>query len=235
MADATLIFLHIPKTAGKTLASVAKRHFRPKHVHQLNLYETIDAIKRLKALPEVERRQIKLLSGHAWYGVHQLLPQPARYFTLLRHPLDRAISAYNFVRSAGDSTLLAPRWRDGMTLAEFVTEQVFDLDNVQTRYVAGEMSEAVSAETLERALRNADTHFDVIGLTEQFDLTLKQMAKRYGWRRLRYKRQLVSPNYVTKETISDADRAAIATTFAIDLDFYAIIAEQFNAKHHDPT
>lgn len=41
--------------------------------------------------------RLKVFFGHrVYYGLHQLCPQPSRYFTFLREPIERVISLYNY-------------------------------------------------------------------------------------------------------------------------------------------
>ncbi|MFZ0547563.1 MAG: hypothetical protein WAM60_19100 [Candidatus Promineifilaceae bacterium] len=58
----TVIFLHIPKTAGTTLDQIIYRHYRFKEVYQTGLIAQ-QGVKAFKEMSEEERRSYRLLKG----------------------------------------------------------------------------------------------------------------------------------------------------------------------------
>src|SRR5437762_5402232 len=89
-----LIFLHIPRTAGTTLARFLRGKYRHSEVLEAShrfgetLAEQLPALRELRA---ASGDRIKLVvAGHAEYGQHQALSRAAKYITVLRTPWIRS-------------------------------------------------------------------------------------------------------------------------------------------------
>ena len=115
------LFLHQYKTAGTTLW----RHLSPNFPGGSQLFLSgerigLDISKRdgHPAVPGFVRDRVddfvvhnssartRLLMGHFVYpGIHALVPgaKDPRYFTFLRHPVERVVSLYWFLKYASDS------------------------------------------------------------------------------------------------------------------------------------
>ena len=78
-----IIYVHIPKTAGTTLNTIIERHYPPEKRFSLGPRAQED-VARFKALSAAERARIWMLNGHLAYGLHDYLPGPTAYFTILR-------------------------------------------------------------------------------------------------------------------------------------------------------
>ena len=100
-------FLHIPKTAGTIIASSLKKKYSPSQIlvadskfadlpNRTESYQ--DLIDKVSALSPVQKRQIKIICGHGvYYGIHRHFPEAeVKYFTIIREPLDRLVSHYNY-------------------------------------------------------------------------------------------------------------------------------------------
>src|SRR3954447_6940423 len=107
--DRTLIFLHIGKTAGTTLGRILRRHYPrnqvysipvPPHAREVELGDDsrCPGLRQLHPpremtlitfadVPEDLRRRYRLVLGHTVFGIHELLPQPSFYVTMLRNPV----------------------------------------------------------------------------------------------------------------------------------------------------
>ncbi len=119
------IFLHIQKCAGRTIILHAMNQFGEAGVFHDGRF-TAELAKQyggmgprtliLEASKEKPfmkkqwfsevlqkykgewRKQLRLIGGHrAYYGMHEFVEKPARYFTFLREPVSRIISWYNNV------------------------------------------------------------------------------------------------------------------------------------------
>ena len=91
----TIIFLHIPKTAGTTLHHIINRQYRQR---QLYVYDNSreDALDAFINLSPQTKASLKLIRGHLSYGLHEHLPGTHSYFTFLRDPVDRVLSHYYY-------------------------------------------------------------------------------------------------------------------------------------------
>ena len=125
-----VIFLHLPKTAGHTLYYILTNALKPSiGIYGDNEGETL---RRFLALPQHERDMLHLAYGHMPYGLHRFVKQRYHYVVFLRHPVDRVISAYYFVKRMPEHPL-HNRLKNGMTLGQFAC--LDENNNVQTRWL----------------------------------------------------------------------------------------------------
>ncbi len=176
-----VIFLHLPKTAGTTLNRLIEWEYPLSKMYSVDpvLFEWSAA--RLRNFPPERLRRIRMFKGHMTFGLHELLPQPATYISVLREPVDRVISAFYFMRSYKLHPLYWKFRRGNWTLEDFVRWS--RRENVQSKIIAGaEYEEPCTAEIAARAQKNLAQHFAVVGLSERFEESLALMKLRFGWR-----------------------------------------------------
>jgi hypothetical protein len=227
----TAIFLHVPKAAGTTLQRVTERHYRPSEIFFLGS-RVQDAIDDLRALDPADRARLRLVHGHLAYGLHEALPGPCSYFTLLREPVDRVASFFYFVREQGDHYLYDLSRSAGMDLAGFMESGVtIMVDNGQTRQISGVWDDvaygACDREVLELAKENLRRSFDVVGLSERFDESLLMLGRRYGWRHLYYTRENVTTRRPPRRELPRTHRLAVERYNALDAELHAFATERF--------
>ena len=183
-------------------------------------------LRRLRAALKSPRRAA-VLHGHLDLSLGSLLPDDAEYITLLRHPVQRAISHYHhYRRQSGDPVHeLALR----STLTEWVSEcGLVELDNGQTRRLAGEMRipiGRVTCETLERAKRNLEEKFSIVGITERFEEFQVLVHRRFGWPYSHYPMQNTGRAGRTWGTPDDDALSTIEAWNRFDLELYRFAAE----------
>jgi hypothetical protein len=230
----TVIFLHIPRTAGTTLNRIIDRHYRKDFIYTLWIDGSLDVFKELNS---TRRSEIRVLRGHAGFGLHKFVPGTAAYFTILRNPIERAISYYYFIRRTPHHYCYDLATSDDMDLKGFLESKADPMaDNAQTRLIAGlETGQEIgfgecTEELLEAAKRNLRENISVVGLTEEFDTTLLLLRKAFGWQRLFYARQNVSVNRPPKRALSQATLHAITDTNTLDLKLYQYAQELFKEQ-----
>src|SRR5687768_14239089 len=91
-ANALLVFVHIPKTAGVTFSTILAGFYQP---GVYSIYSTAE-IAKFQQLTEAQRGTYELLQGHFPYGIHDYIPRPTQYITFLRDPVARVVSLYYF-------------------------------------------------------------------------------------------------------------------------------------------
>ncbi|GAB4460531.1 MAG: sulfotransferase family 2 domain-containing protein [Anaerolineae bacterium] len=234
MDDPVLIFLHLPKTGGTTLHAIIERHFPP----GATLRVRNDTLDRFFALTDAQRRSLRYLSGHMPFGLHQWLPRPAEYITMLREPVARAVSLYYYgLTDPGHP-------RHTRMVAENVSLEghaQMHGGNAMTRWLCGYyegrqtwigrwMPPDAAQDALQRARHNLATHFSVVGLTERFDESLLMLRRRFGWRRIFYVRENVTRGRPPREALPPETLRLIEGRNALDIDLYAHAARIFEAQ-----
>ncbi|HEV7905167.1 MAG TPA: sulfotransferase family 2 domain-containing protein, partial [Pyrinomonadaceae bacterium] len=221
-APPVVLFLHIPKAGGQTLGEYVYNQCRRGEAREDDLlnagvaYLTYGFLKEPElALPEhvrplLQRRDLRAVIGHFWFGLHEHVARPSTYITLLRHPLERVVSLYYYAKLS-----------ETMSLEEFVRSPPFkEVDNDQTRRLAGVDPEigACTHETLRAAKENLRRHFSVVGTVERFDETLVLLKRRLGWTReiISYPRNV---NAARQPTASLSPEVLAAVLKRNELDF----------------
>lgn len=194
-----LLFLHLAKTGGVTLADVLARNLATEEFLKINMSETgasamgtwsHGAVER--ALDRLQKPQVDKLRavwGHYRQGIQGHLPKPCAVVTLLRDPVDRIISAYYY------SDQMAPKSLD--ILEDYVARRHYNIgfDNYMCRILSGHPSlDPIAAEPdattenfpplTEADFEAAATHLDgflVVGTTDQFDQTLLVLGSDLRW------------------------------------------------------
>jgi hypothetical protein len=227
----SLIFLHIPKTAGTTLSRIIEKQYPGRAVYTTRTEGGhARSLEDFKALDPSQRNEIRCLKGHIPFGMHAYLRQPCVYITLLREPVDRIISHYYFVLKNPRHYLHKQVIEGHMTLDDYVSSGIStELSNGQTRMLADRDDESPSA-MLGSAKKNLCDHFAVVGLTESFDESLLLMKHHLGWRRVYYARENVTPGRPLKSQISRSTVHLIEQANEADLKLYAFAREQFEKK-----
>ena len=195
--DPALIFLHIPKTAGTTLNRIIEWQYDPRLIYTVDPYQIRATVGRLQTLPEERRRGLRVVRGHLIYGVHDCLPQGGTYITMLRDPVKRVLSSYQFILRRPLHPLHRKLKAKGIGVEEFLNYTA-KRQNLQTKMLAGVPYVGPCDEsTLERAIENAEKSFAVVGLSERFQESLLMIAASFGWKIPYYENRKVSKNRPT--------------------------------------
>ncbi len=238
MPNETVIFLHIPKTAGSTLLHILQRAYKPEN----RLFIEDDSIHEpervLSSMSNAQKREIALLAGHVEFGIHTWLPQPATYFTILRHPIERIISDYYFLHQTPHHPLHDQVVNGQISLQEYVDIPLV-MDNSQTRMLAGAWRQSggpCTVKTLQKANENIQTHFSLIGLTEHFDESLVLLQRRFGWKSILYHSPLnKTANRPHLKDLPKKTVEAIIRANEYDLDLYTFAQTLFSKQINTPS
>ncbi len=229
LREATLIFHHIPKTAGSTLNAILEANYVPEHRYAVTT-PLEPARAALRALPAERRRALRLVYGHGLEGMHAHFDQPCAYATLLRHPEDRVLSQFSFIRESPDHPLHAALMAAGGTLGRYLSEGInLQADNGQTRALAGGVAPAFgecTRERLEAAIENM-SRYALVGLTERFDATLILARHVFGWRQLTYARRKVTRHRTAVAELSAREQALLRECNALDMELYRAAIARF--------
>lgn len=185
--ESALILLHIPKTAGTTLAIILIGHYGQEHTKAVTGGDP--GREAFAREPEAERLRPALFIGHQPFGIHEHVPRPCDYVTVIRDPVARVVSHYHHVLNETSHYLHTMVRSRKMTLLQYAQNAIGtkELDNGQTRMLADYSLNARtpvrsgSRDLLESAKQNLETHFCAVGLTERFDESMVMLAESLRW------------------------------------------------------
>ncbi|MEM7396105.1 MAG: sulfotransferase family 2 domain-containing protein, partial [Verrucomicrobiota bacterium] len=224
MDDRTVIFLHIPRTAGTTLHTIIDRHYRAGEAYSFGPIAQA-SLEYLHNLPLEERSRFKMIKGHMGFGLSEKLAGRSTYFTLLREPIDRTVSFFYYIRNDVHHYFHTAIHENEMSLADFIrNRKPLMFDNAQTRLIAGEWLDVpfgrCTPAMLEKAKAHLEDHFSVVGLTEYFDATLLLLQREYGWEHIRYAPQNPARGRPAVEALSGEDLEIVTNFNQYDLALY---------------
>jgi hypothetical protein len=231
VADETLIFLHVPKTAGISVSQTIVRNFpeaqvyhvrNPAHVNGPTFSKNHGTVEEFERLPEAQRGSFRCILGHMHFGLHEHVPGPAAYVTVLRDPVERLLSQYGqycrMVRSGemGGGT-------DVPSLEEFCRQKHRAMDNHQARFLCGRAFDRHSRqENVERAKENLRTWFRVVGTLERFDETEAVLHRAYGWPWVARFRENVGAGRLRREDVDPRFLAEVEELNWLDYELHEL-------------
>jgi hypothetical protein len=235
--EPTIIFLHIGKTGGLSFRYVLRKQFPASRVFELKTRGPGPARMRREAtasyfatLPEEERLRPRLIVGHTTFGIHELIPRPSTYITLLREPVALVASLYHYIRRTPKHALYDEVARSGISFGEFVTSGLsLETDNSQTRAISGDTTTdwgRCTDEMLEQAKANIDERFSAVGLTERFDESLLLLRRAFGWSNLYYVKVNVAG--ARREPLAPETLETIRRQNRLDLELYRWAGERMD-------
>ena len=254
-APNVLIHLHIHKTAGTSLNSLVKHNFcktgifewssRPDKASGLDL-GTSNSIKQ--KLREFGLDRLEYVSGHVPLGIHDMLPASAKYFTLVRNPVERIVSHF-YWRLQSPKSVMPPFNANGRPLSfeEYVESGDVRLDNFQVRVLSGAselnppaasspseviLASPVTRVHLEQAKDNIAKYFIVAAPTEHITECALVLRAMYRWPMWRLYNQKKNRNRYRPATadVPARLRKLIEKANTYDIELYDWIDKRFSEQ-----
>jgi len=216
MEKKLIIFMHIPKTGGTTLNDIFKKSYAENEIYD---HVPLEAMwNHFSQLKEEDKKEIKAISGHHFYGIHDLFSKPYTYFTMMRNPIERVISLYYFLKT------YPGYYEENMRNMSF--EEYIDWDpqarNGQIHQICGQNSHL----SLEKAKENLKV-FEVVGITEMFNESLLLLKNKFNWANIEYKKENVTKSRPRISEVSPKIIKKIEKNNELDIELYEFIKSNF--------
>lgn len=188
----TFIFTHIPKCGGVSFrhyiyeAAVRSKIGTEKiYIPGENyLYINKNLLQLSKReLKRFRRKKIQILANHSYYNTHLLYDLPnfknPFYYTILREPINRFISHYNFFNYKNGN-----QGCKGISLNDLPTEKLIaiakKLGNVHTRYISGidKLKEFGEKDALSIAKHNLEFGYADFSILENIETDLIYLSNK---------------------------------------------------------
>jgi hypothetical protein len=173
----TIVFHHIPKTAGTTLYGILDEQYSGKiHTINGNQLEHEKSLSDFIHSSDEYKKSIGLVKGHRLYGVDQNLSQSCAYITIVRDPAKRFISSYyQMLKVKPELPERIDFIKNKLTLAEYIERgDIYYGYNSQIKsflnLVDPELE--ITQAHLNNAIEIAKRDFLLVGITERFYETI---------------------------------------------------------------
>lgn len=221
--DDIVLFVHIPKTAGVSLGASLQSAFDRFHgVKIAREGRSFDAMAARALRIRSERPCRQVIAGHFDWGrieAWRAMGRPAKAISVVRSPLERLVSHYNYNSSARHPDREAFR-RKFPTLLDFAKTRPAD---PQLRQLIGPF------ETFEEALEKLAAHYTFLGVTERLDKSLAHLALSHGLPPMTQERRNAARRAVAAETIPAEVREVVTGRSVNDRRLHALLLACYDA------
>ncbi|MGK7943896.1 MAG: sulfotransferase family 2 domain-containing protein [Microcystaceae cyanobacterium] len=187
----TVYFLHLRKTAGTSLAKAINSATTSPSLVSVDNWKDYFLSLYFSQQPSFDG---KIIRTHSFYGIHLMnarhLISKKRYtyLTILRDPIERAISYYYYVKREREPRYKHPHadLANRLEIEDFYQKP--GLKNEQTRIIAGIASKRLktwkkgNSLLLAMAKSHLANQFAVVGITERFNETIDLINQTFNWK-----------------------------------------------------
>lgn len=237
--DRTILFEHIPKTAGSTFNFILSQYY-PNAFH-LKGEDPMESIAEFKSLVEADQKEFDLVHGHCALEVESFLKNPLR-ITFLRDPVDQFISQLYFIKKEELHV-----YHEEVSRLDSIEDYIHYAkanfqDNLQCRLLGRDQSwiesknDAVDMDQLFSVALDQLKQFDLVLLTEYFDESLLLARQKLAWKKWPYYFRInKTANKPSREAIDHAVIRRIEALQKYDRMLYEYARQRFEAliNEHD--
>ncbi|HSU62128.1 MAG TPA: sulfotransferase family 2 domain-containing protein [Bryobacteraceae bacterium] len=181
-----ILFMHIAKTAGTAFREAMEENYKQSEIAYLYPDPPGFLIENLHLLPLEQRRAFRLVIGHFQYGIHDALPQPWTYVTVVREPVSRIVSHYRYALEMQSED--ASGSDSAASLVEALERRAtVNLDNLMVRCFSGVDEKDVPPGSIDShvyalAVDHLRSAFSFVGHQERSDQAYAELHRRYNWK-----------------------------------------------------
>lgn len=237
MMKKTLVFIHIPKTAGSTFSNVLAKQY--KNSYQISGLSPLESLENFRSLSLEGKKKYDCVKGHLSLDILSHIHNPVT-ITFLREPVELFLSLFYYLkRSKGNKYY--DLWKD-LSLEGFIDlAPEMGRDNVQTRYLTaattwhtteiGKSIQNLNSGHLLKAKTQLD-EIDYVLFVEDFDKSLLLLKKNLHWKNLYYNIQNKTSKRPQRSSIDKNIMDKIIELNKYDLELYQYAKNKFdlNAK-----
>ena len=210
------------------------------------LEQNLKDIDFLKCIEEDEKHKFRIIAGHN-AGLLRGTFTDAKFITLIREPVARAISGYLHAKYHPDAKEIIGKYieRNNITLAQFIKEDLFakcyadfvSLQNGQSKILLGKDYNMFDIKNRQVLCDSVRSRYHLVGYTESLALFLfflhitegVQLAW-FNYRLIRKERNTYKPSHEDLETVKQFNQVDLALYSILKLDFDRRVALQWNPK-----
>lgn len=186
----TLLFQHIPKTAGSTIIGILESKYAENKRYQLDAMNIGASLQDFKNFSETQRNAFNLIYGHLSDRLIPYLNETPIVFTFLRDPIETFVSGFFYIKRATWNRFHqdVKQISSILEFADFWKEK--NMINNQTRYIAGKTDYVlkdghpdtpVDQEMFKLALEKLSS-IDLVFTVERFDESILFLEKQMHWK-----------------------------------------------------
>ncbi|QEN86228.1 hypothetical protein FZC33_08605 [Labrys sp. KNU-23] len=227
-ARPAIYFMHIPKTAG---SSTRRALQSDPDIYLLEVYHQYPCLheEQFATFTDGALDDVDIVFGHYMYGLHRHSGRAHRYVSIVRDPVDHAISCYLYMKYViKDERIVAC----SSIFDAFANIDDVTFDNYTTRYLAGYADQPkVGPAQFEMALKNVDNDFAFIGTVENYKQSLEAISFYLG-KELPHHIDNVTP---ASDEMAALDKSEVAERLqprlVHDLKLYQAICQRFPGNY----
>jgi len=141
---------------------------------------TVAGIQRAKAMGFADAQLADVVVSPFVYELNDLFTKTARgrFFSVFRHPIDRAVSMFYYIRVADWEPSYKPELKD-WTLEQYAQSDIVE-NNWMTRQLSNQLGGELTEENLNKAMEVVRRKF-LVGLMSQIEPTMARAEKFFRW------------------------------------------------------
>ena len=234
MTQRNVLFEHIPKCGGTSVLNYLMAQYDTASICYIRGHQLQADLEYFLQLPAAKREQARLIVGH---GAHHFIPHISPDWlnlTVLRNPVDRIISHYNYVLQSPEHYLHEPVTSQQMSLEDYATSGISNelRNNYICRFlgVSPEEAEQQPVHAVNGAYHILCSTYDIVGILERIDKVMHELKETAGFKKGFGGLKLNTSVYNTPPSLISANtKRVIAEVNALDVQLY----ERFSTQIHE--